>query len=168
MGVNARRADKKDLRLSNFWHLLATGFGSGLSPWMPGTVGSLAAIPVWYLLSFLSWPLYSLAIILSICIGVYLCHQTAKDIGVHDHGSIVWDEFVGMWIALMAIPDEQWQWVLAGFLIFRFLDIFKPWPIRWFDRNMQSGMGIMIDDIMAGVISAGIIYWIGHHWLLLS
>ncbi|MGK2960315.1 MAG: phosphatidylglycerophosphatase A [Candidatus Malihini olakiniferum] len=154
---------KQLLRLSNPWHLLATGFGSGLSPWMPGTAGSLAAIPVWYLLSFLPWQLYFLTIILSICIGVYLCHQTAKDMGLHDHGSIVWDEFVGMWITLMAIPDEQWQWVLAGFLVFRVLDIFKPWPMCWFDSNAHGGMGIMIDDIVAGVISAGIIYWIGHH-----
>ncbi|MGL9759806.1 MAG: phosphatidylglycerophosphatase A [Symbiopectobacterium sp.] len=163
-----KRAAKRRLRLSNPRHLLAIGFGSGLLPWLPGTMGSLAAIPVWYLFSSLPWQLYSLTIMFSICIGVYLCHQTAKDMGVHDHGSIVWDEFVGIWISLIAIPDEQWQWVLTGFVVFRILDIFKPWPIRWFDRNVHGGMGIMIDDIVAGVISAGIIYWVGHHWPLFS
>lgn len=86
--------------------------------------------------------------------------------GVHDHGSIVWDEFIGMWITLMALPTNDWQWVAAGFVIFRILDMWKPWPIRWFDRNVHGGMGIMIDDIVAGVISAGILYFIGHHWPL--
>ena len=90
--------------MRNPWHLLATGFGSGLSPVVPGTMGSLAAIPFWYLMTFLPWQLYSLVVMMSICIGVYLCHRTAKDMGTHDHGSIVWDEFVGMWITLMALP----------------------------------------------------------------
>ena len=147
------------------WSLMG-GFGSGLSPIVPGTMGSLAAIPFWYLMTFLPWQLYSLVVMLGICIGVYLCHQTAKDMGVHDHGSIVWDEFIGMWITLMALPTNDWQWVAAGFVIFRILDMWKPWPIRWFDRNVHGGMGIMIDDIVAGVISAGILYFIGHHWPL--
>ena len=139
------------LRMSNPWHLLATGFGSGLSPVVPGTMGSLAAIPFWLLLIQLPWQLYSLLVMFSICIGVYLCHQTAKDMKVHDHGSIVWDEFVGMWITLMALPVNDWQWVAGGFVIFRILDMWKPWPIRCFDRNVHGGMGIMIDDIVAGV-----------------
>jgi hypothetical protein len=84
--------------------------------------------------------------------------------GTHDHGSIVWDEFVGMWITLMALPTMDWQWVAAGFVIFRIFDMWKPWPIRWFDRNIHGGMGIMVDDIVAGVISAGVLYVIGHHW----
>ncbi|NKI74997.1 phosphatidylglycerophosphatase A [Dickeya sp. CFBP 2040] len=154
---------KHRLRMSNPWHFLATGFGSGLSPWMPGTAGSLAAIPVWYLLRLLPLQLYSLLVMLCICIGVYLCHRTAKDMGVHDHGSIVWDEFVGMWITLMAVPSSHWGWVAAGFVIFRVLDIFKPWPIRWFDRNVHGGMGIMVDDIVAGVISAAVLYVVGHY-----
>lgn len=143
------------LSMRNPWHLLATGFGSGLSPVVPGTMGSLAAIPFWYLMTFLPWQLYSLVVMMSICIGVYLCHRTAKDMGTHDHGSIVWDEFVGMWITLMALPTMDWQWVAAGFVIFRIFDMWKPWPIRWFDRNIHGGMGIMVDDIVAGVISAG-------------
>ena len=111
------------LSMRNPWHLLATGFGSGLSPVVPGTMGSLAAIPFWYLMTFLPWQLYSLVVMMSICIGVYLCHRTAKDMGTHDHGSIVWDEFVGMWITLMALPTLDWQWVAAGFVIFRIFDM---------------------------------------------
>jgi phosphatidylglycerophosphatase A len=156
--ARAKDVAKSRLKMSNPWHLLATGFGSGLSPWMPGTVGSLAAIPFWYLLNLLPQDLYSLVLLLGISIGVYLCHRTAKDMGVHDHGSIVWDEFIGMWITLMAIPVNSWPWVLAGFLVFRVLDIWKPWPIRWFDRNVHGGMGIMVDDIIAGVISAGLLW----------
>ena len=145
---------KSRLRMSNPWHLLATGFGSGLSPVVPGTMGSLAAIPFWWLMTYLPQDLYSLVVLVGICVGVYLCHRTAKDMGVHDHGSIVWDEFIGMWITLMAIPVNSWQWVLGGFVLFRILDMWKPWPIRWFDRNVHGGMGIMVDDIIAGVISA--------------
>lgn len=156
---------KSRLRMSNPWHLLATGFGSGLSPWMPGTAGSLAAIPFWWLLARLPQDLYALVVLLGISLGVYLCHRTAKDMGVHDHGSIVWDEFIGMWITLMAIPRIDWQWVAVGFILFRIFDIWKPWPIRWFDRNVHGGMGIMVDDIIAGVISAALLYAAGH-WLL--
>lgn len=100
--------------MSNPWHLLATGFGSGLSPVVPGTMGSLAAIPFWWLMTYLPQDLYSLVVLVGICVGVYLCHRTAKDMGVHDHGSIVWDEFIGMWITLMAIPVNSWQWVLVA------------------------------------------------------
>ncbi len=116
------------LSMRNPWHLLATGFGSGLSPVVPGTMGSLAAIPFWYLMTFLPWQLYSLVVMMSICIGVYLCHRTAKDMGTHDHGSIVWDEVAGKWITLMALPTLDWQWVAAGFGIFRTFDMCKPRP----------------------------------------
>jgi phosphatidylglycerophosphatase A len=152
---------KSRLRMANPWHLLATGFGSGLSPIMPGTAGSIAAIPFWWLMTLLPLQLYSLLVLIGISVGVYLCHRTARDMGVHDHGSIVWDEFIGMWITLMAIPAMSWQWVLAGFVIFRIFDMWKPWPIRWFDRNVHGGMGIMVDDIIAGVISAAILYGLG-------
>lgn len=154
-------AAKRRIKLSNPWHLLATGFGSGMFPWMPSTKGSLAAIPLWCLLVQLPWQLYSLAVMFSLCMGVYFCHQTARDMGVHDHGCIVWDEFVGMWITMMALPVNDWRWVLAGFLLFRLLDIWKPWPIRWFDRKVHGGMGIIIDDVVAGIIAAGVLYWVG-------
>ncbi len=166
MAIVDMAAGKSRIRLTNPWHFLATGFGSGMFPWMPGTAGSLAAIPVWCLLIQAPWQVYSLLVMFAICMGVFFCHQTAADMGVHDHGCIVWDEFVGMWITLMALPVNEWQWVAAGFVLFRILDIWKPWPIRWFDRNVQGGMGIMIDDVVAGILSAGIIYLVGHHWPL--
>ncbi|CUU23192.1 phosphatidylglycerophosphatase A [Duffyella gerundensis] len=153
------------LKMSNPWHLLATGFGSGLSRYVPGTMGSLASIPFWYLMTFLPLQIYYLLVLIGISVGVYLCHRTAKDMGVHDHGSIVWDEFIGMWITLMTIPAMKWQWVLIGFITFRIFDMWKPWPIRWFDRNVHGGMGIMVDDIIAGVISAALLYLMGHYWL---
>ncbi len=103
--MRSRDEALRRLSMRNPWHLLATGFGSGLSPVVPGTMGSLAAIPFWYLMTFLPWQLYSLVVMMSICIGVYLCHRTAKDMGTHDHGSIVWDEFVGMWITPDGVAD---------------------------------------------------------------
>ncbi|WP_457913995.1 phosphatidylglycerophosphatase A [Candidatus Gillettellia adelgis] len=157
---------KRRIRICNPWHLLATGFGIGLFPVMPGTMGSLAAIPCWLLLIQLSWPLYSLLITCSICIGIYVCYQTTRDIQVHDHSSIVWDEFVGMWITLTALPVNNLQWVIVGLIIFRVLDIWKPIPIRWLDHNVRGGIGIMIDDIFAGILSAGIIYLINYSWLM--
>ncbi|MGL9769183.1 MAG: phosphatidylglycerophosphatase A [Sodalis sp. (in: enterobacteria)] len=157
---------KRWIKLSNPWHLLATGFGSGIFPWMPGTIGSLAAIPIWYLLVLLPWQLYSLAIMFSLCTGVYFCNKTARDMGTHDHGCIVWDEFIGMWITLMPLPVKNCCWVLTGFILFRLLDIWKPWPIRWFDCKVHGGMGIIIDDVAAGIIAASLLYWIGYCWPL--
>lgn len=86
--------------------------------------------------------------------------------GVYDYGSIVWDEFIGMWITFMALSINDWQWVVVGFVIFRILDMWKSWSIRWFDRNVYGGMGIMIDDIVVGVIFVGILYFIGYYWSL--
>lgn len=157
---------KNRLHLRNPWHLLATGFGSGLAPYIPGTVGSLAAIPFGLLFAYyLPTEIFSLVIVFSICIGIYICGRTAKDMAIHDHGSIVWDEFVGMWISMLVLPILNWQWVLVAFLLFRFFDMLKPWPISWFDRNVHGGMGIMIDDIVAGVVVAVIIFCAGHFWM---
>lgn len=157
---------KSRLHLRNPWHLLATGFGSGLAPYIPGTVGSLAAIPFGILFAYyLPTEIFSLVIAFSICLGIYICGRTAKDMGTHDHGSIVWDEFVGMWITMLVLPILNWQWVLAAFLLFRFFDMLKPWPIRWFDRNLHGGLGIMVDDIVAGVVVAVIIFCAGHFWM---
>ena len=160
---NSKDSAKSRLNLRNPWHLLATGFGSGLSPVMPGTAGSLAAIPCWYLLNTLSFPLYLLVVLIACVVGFYLCHVTARDMGVHDHGSIVWDEFVGMWITLIAIPSDNWRWVALGFIVFRILDIWKPWPICWFDKNIKGGAGIMVDDIIAGVVAAIVLFLLGYY-----
>jgi phosphatidylglycerophosphatase A len=136
--------------LKNPVHLLACGFGSGLAPKAPGTFGTLAAIPFWLALQLLAWPWYALAVAAAFILGIHICGRTARDIGVRDHGAIVWDEFVGLWIALAFAPPH-WGWVLMGFALFRLLDIWKPWPIRWFDRNVHGGLGVMLDDAVAGL-----------------
>ena len=150
--------------LSSPVQLLAFGFGSGLSPKAPGTMGTVAAIPLYLLLCQLSLELYSVVLLVSIVAGVWICSRASADLGVHDHPGIVWDEFVGFWITLWAIPAE-WPWILAGFVLFRIFDIAKPWPISWLDRNVHGGLGIMIDDILAGVFSCALLHLGG---LLLS
>ena len=133
-------------------HLLALGFGSGLVPKAPGTFGTLAAVPL-FLLFYDFTPLYYAFVVLIVClVGVYVCGETAKDIGVHDHGAIVWDEFAGFFITMFMVP-VSWQSVLVGFIIFRVLDIFKPWPISIADKKLTGGFGIMFDDILAGAIA---------------
>lgn len=138
--------------LANPVHCLAFGFGSGLAPKAPGTAGTLLAVPLYLLLAQLSLVPYILTVAAAFIIGVYLCGKTAKDLGVHDHPGIVWDEFVGFWITMVAAP-AGWLWIIIGFVLFRLFDIWKPWPIRFFDKNVESGLGIMIDDVLAGVYS---------------
>tara|TARA_R110000772_G_scaffold41479_4_gene96353 strand:- start:11509 stop:11979 length:471 start_codon:yes stop_codon:yes gene_type:complete len=136
--------------LKNPVHLLSVGFGSGLAPKAPGTFGTIAALPFWYVLQFLPPAYYVVVLILAFILGVYLCGATADALGVHDHGGIVWDEFVGLWIALFMVPMNIW-WIVLGFALFRLFDIWKPWPIRVLDAKVHGGFGIMIDDVLAGV-----------------
>ncbi|WP_232358203.1 phosphatidylglycerophosphatase A family protein [Paraneptunicella aestuarii] len=137
-------------------HWLAFGFGSGLLPKAPGTFGSLAAIPLVYWASMLPTPVYSLLLTPIILIGIWVCKKAAEDLGVHDHPAIVWDEIAGMMITFMAVPFTLPN-LIVGFILFRALDIFKPWPIRWADQSIDGGLGIMLDDVMAGVIASGIL-----------
>jgi phosphatidylglycerophosphatase A len=139
-----------NFRLSNPIHFLALGFGSGLAPKAPGTFGTLAAIPLFLLLAPLDNMIYLTLIILMSVTGVYICGKAAKDAGVHDHGAIVWDEFVGLLITMFLMP-VTWQTILVGFALFRFFDILKPWPISYLDKNCHGGLGIMLDDIVAGI-----------------
>ena len=133
--------------------LLAFGFGSGLSPKAPGTMGTLAAIPLWYLLAQLSQPAYILVVALCAIVGIFICGSAADRLGVHDHGGIVWDEFVGFWITMTFLP-ATYVYALLGFVLFRLFDIAKPWPIRVVDRKAGGGIGIMADDVLAGVAAA--------------
>lgn len=134
--------------------MLAFGFGSGLSPKAPGTMGTLVAIPLWLLLAQLSQPTYVALIFLAALAGLFICGRAADKIGVHDHGGIVWDEFVGYWITMAFLPAGYVS-VVLGFVLFRLFDILKPWPINWFDKKVSGGLGIMLDDIIAGIAAGG-------------
>ena len=136
--------------LLNPAHCLSLGFGAGLSPAAPGTVGTLVAVPLYLALAQLSWPWYLAIVAIGFCAGIWLCGYTSKALGEHDHGGIVWDEIVGYWVTMIAAPPE-WQWILLGFVLFRVFDILKPWPVRIADRNVPGGMGIMFDDLLAGL-----------------
>ena len=136
--------------LRNPLHLLSLGFGSGLMPFAPGTFGTLVAIPFYLLIAQLDLPYYLAFILLAFGLGVYLCQYTSAALGVHDHSGIVWDEFVGFWITMIAVP-VTWQWIVAGFVLFRVFDIVKPWPVKVADKRMTGGFGIMFDDVLAGL-----------------
>jgi len=151
--------------LKTWVHWLAFGLGSGLPKKAPGTWGTLASVPVWWLLlQDLALLPYLAVIVVGSVIGVYLCGKTAHDRNLHDHPGIVWDEWIGFWITCIALP-AGWPWVIAAFALFRFFDIIKPWPIRWLDAQVHGGFGIMIDDIIAGLMALGVIqlaaWWIG-------
>lgn len=156
--------NKPDLR--DPLQLLAFGFGSGLAPKAPGTFGSLLALALFPLLAMLSLPAYLLLVLVATVAGVKICTHAANALGVHDDGRIVWDEFAGQWIALIPLLlVPAWQadlsgmlWLFAGFALFRLLDISKPWPISYLDKNLHGGLGIMLDDVLAGAV-AGLILW---------
>lgn len=137
-------------------HFFGLGFGSGLTGFAPGTFGTLAAIPLWLFIAEQSFVLQCAIIVVASVIGVYFCGKTASDLGTHDHGAIVWDEFVGYWIAMLFAP-AGWLWVVIGFILFRFFDIVKPWPISYLDKHVHGGVGIMVDDIVAGFLAAGVL-----------
>lgn len=141
----------------NIWrnpvHILAYGFGSGLSPWAPGTCGTVLAVLLYVLFPPMHWSVYLLMIVFTFVSGIWLCGKTSRDLGVHDPGGIVWDEFVGYWVTMFMAP-AGWQWIAGGFVVFRILDILKPWPIKWFDAQIGGGLGIMLDDVIAGIMGA--------------
>jgi phosphatidylglycerophosphatase A len=142
---------------SNPVHALAFGFGSGLASRAPGTCGTLAAIPIFLLICQLPALYYLLFVLVAVLLGIYLCGKTAQDLRVHDHSGIVWDEMAGYWLTMLMIP-VSWHSLLAGFLLFRLFDIWKPFPIRWLDQHVSGGFGIMADDVLAGFFA----------WLCLS
>jgi len=139
------------LVLSNPIHFIAFGFGSGLSPKAPGTMGTLAAIPVIILAHVIGIPLWILFIITTIG-GTWVADKSSKDLGVHDHQGIVIDEFAGIMLTLLFIP-LSWISIVLGFALFRLFDIWKPWPIRVIDKKVHGGIGIMLDDLLAGLFA---------------
>lgn len=139
---------------SSIWrnpvHFLAFGFGSGASPLVPGTVGSLMALPFYYVLQNLPPLQYVLVIAVGFAVGVLICDKTSRDLGVKDHGGIVWDEIIGMWATMFLVPMSLLS-VVLGFFIFRFFDIVKPWPVSVADKRVAGGLGVMLDDLLAAV-----------------
>ena len=133
---------------------IACGFGSGLAPKAQGTFGSAAAILPWLLLRTLPLPAYLLVVLAVFALGVWACNVAGRLLGVDDHRSLVIDEFVGQWVALLPALFAPWWIALAGFVLFRLFDVWKPWPIGWLDRRLKSGMGVMVDDVVAGVFAA--------------
>ena len=142
-------------------HLLAFGFGTGLAPKAPGTVGSLPGV----LLAWLTLPLaFEWRIMIAaglIAAGIWICGESARRIGVHDHPGIVWDEIAGMYVTLLVVPPQIALWALA-FGLFRLFDIWKPWPIRDLDHRLAGGTGIMLDDLVAALYAAVLLAFWGH------
>ncbi len=143
-------------------NFLAFGFGTGLAPFAPGTFGSLPGVLLfWLTMDFGLYVQLGVVAVLVIA-GVWICGESARRIGVHDHGGIVWDEIAGMYVTLLAAPISFVGWVLA-FVLFRVMDIVKPWPIRDLDHRIEGGLGIMLDDLVAALYAAvllGLYRWL--------
>jgi phosphatidylglycerophosphatase A len=138
------------------FHFLAFGFGSGLVPYAPGTAGTVTAIPIFIVLHELHMPVYIGVVGMMLLAGMWLCGRASVALGVHDHSGIVWDEIVGFLFAMAAAPTG-WGWVLTGAVLFRVFDTIKPWPASLVDRRLAGGAGIMLDDVVAGLYSLLII-----------
>ena len=135
---------------------LAFGFGSGLAKKAPGTMGTLAAIPVYLLFVQADWLIYSMLTVISTIAGIWICGIAANKLAEHDFGGIVWDEVAGYLITMWLVPCT-WQTVLVGFVLFRIFDILKPWPIKYLDHHVKGGFGIMIDDVLAAIFAGGLL-----------
>ncbi|TAM96359.1 MAG: phosphatidylglycerophosphatase A [Rhodanobacteraceae bacterium] len=143
--------DQRRRLLSHPAGWIATALGAGLSPMAPGTAGSLVALlPWWFLLRGLPLGWYVVVLVAGFLLGVWACEVSDRRLGMHDQGALVWDEVIGMWITLLAAP-ARWWWMIVGFALFRLFDIWKPWPVRWADRRVQGGLGVMLDDVVAGI-----------------
>ena len=132
---------------------LAFGFGTGLTPKLPGTAGTLIGIVLaWFTLPF-GLILQIMVAIALILVGIWICGEAARRIGVHDHPGIVWDEIAAMYLLLVVAAPEITAWA-AAFVLFRLMDILKPWPIRDLDHRLGGGAGIMLDDLLAALYAA--------------
>lgn len=134
---------------------IAAGFGAGFAPRAPGTVGSIAALlPWWFFMKDLPLPAYLAVVAAGFALGWWAAHWVIHETKIEDPGLVVWDEYVGVWITLLAAP-AGWPWMLAGLVLFRIFDIAKPWPVSWADRKLHGGFGAMLDDALAGLYALG-------------
>lgn len=131
---------------------LGLGFGSGLAPKAPGTFGTLAAIPIYCLMQDLPLAIYLALTVFAFVVGIWICQQSADWLEKDDPSAVVWDEIVGYLVTMIVAPSG-WQWMVIGFVLFRFFDILKPWPISYADKNLHGGLGIMVDDVIAGIFA---------------
>jgi phosphatidylglycerophosphatase A len=141
------------------WCFLGFGFGSGLAPLAPGTFGTLAAVPIFWLMAGLPLPLYAVITVGLFLAGIPICRRSEERLGVGDHSGIVWDEIVGYLITMATVPFS-WPAAALGFVLFRAFDVLKPWPIRWLDRKVHGGLGIMLDDALAGLFASVCLNWL--------
>lgn len=138
--------------------LLATWFGAGYLPKAPGTWGSLAALPFAYVILWLGGPAaLAVATVVVSVIGIWAAEGYMRQSGAHDPGAVVIDEVAGQWLTLLAAGLNPVLFIV-GFILFRLFDVLKPWPISWADREIQGGLGVMADDILAGVFAGSTVY----------
>jgi len=143
-------------------HFLSLGLGSGLSPFAPGTAGTLVAILLYIPLATLQLWGHIAVLILGSLIGIILCEKTSNELGGHDHPAIVWDEFLGYWLTMLFAPTG-WIWIVIGFVLFRLFDIWKPWPISVIDHKVKGGFGIMLDDLVAGAYALVVLQLLNYY-----
>ncbi len=144
-------------------YLIAYGFGTGLVPRAPGTAGSLFGLLLFLPVLILPLLLQLAFILAALLLGIHITGKVAAELNLKDPGGIVWDEFVGMWIVMLWLPS--WWWLPVAFLLFRFFDILKPWPVSLADKSLKGGPGIMLDDVLAGLLSLGVLQAL--HWAFL-
>lgn len=137
--------------------LLALGLGSGLARRGPGTAGTAVGVALYLLIAPLPVAAVVAVTAVVVAVGIPLCGYAARRLGVHDDPGIVWDEIAGYLVTMLLLPFEA-SWVVAGFVVFRLLDIAKPWPIGWLDRRVSGGTGIMVDDILAGAVACALLH----------
>jgi phosphatidylglycerophosphatase A len=151
MATNSKNS-KANVDMRRPVNFLAFGFGAGLSPIAPGTVGTVVAIPIYALLLVCPFSVYLMFLTIILVVGIWICGESSRNIGVHDHSGIVWDEIAGFLLTMVPFYPSVGS-VIVGFLTFRFFDIVKPWPIRWLDQRIHGGFGIMFDDAIAAIFS---------------
>jgi len=146
-------------------HLIAFGFGSGLAPTAPGTVGTLLGLPLFWLIAAVApdLPNQIVLVIAAFLLGIWACARTGRTLGVADHGGMVWDEIVAFALVLLFTP-AGWLWMALAFALFRLFDILKPWPIRAADRHLKNGFGVMFDDLLAAGFAIAVLK--GLQWLV--
>lgn len=133
-------------------HFIGCGFGVGAIPIFPGTFGTLLALPIYFVIQPLPLLIYIVITVILNLVGIWICGKINQDFGTTDHSAAVWDEIASFLIVMIAVPPT-WYFILMGFLLFRIFDIWKPWPISWLDKNIHGGLGVMLDDIAAAIIS---------------